>query len=314
MILTKLPSADIELSKSWWARYRLYRLAGGLLSRVPGFALNLARLETLVQRLRRAAVSEHAFRQNRQSAIGRGAGASSFDSGYGYASPDEELRVARMYKGEIASGQYVARESPALYAHLESALAAAIVERKVERVINFGVCFAHVDSLLAKRFPNVRFIGIDRSVAVCDLNRTEFTASNMEFVAGDIIEWIASQQDLSRTLLFHSRTAILLPESFLDTLYSKLVEKQIDMICGYEPVGLSRETNSFYQQSYDQKPSVIFRDSLYLHNYAGILNRHGYKITRLEYVKTGHVDDDVRILSFSAIKPDQANGVRHVRS
>jgi hypothetical protein len=71
-------------------------------------------------------------------------------------------------------------------------------------------------------------------------------------------------------------------------------------ICGFEPVGVSRETNSFIAQSYQPRPSVIFRDTLYIHNYVCMLAKHGYEVGYLNYAKTDHVDKDVRMVSFVA--------------
>jgi hypothetical protein len=299
--LQQLPQPDLQLPRSWWTRYWAMRVAGKVISRIPGYDRNLHRLEVLARRVRRAALIESAYRKNRSRAVGAGAEVSSFDSGYGYSSEQEELAVALMYKGQIASGQYAAAETPETMQAAIERLAEVIAARKPARVVNFGVSYAHVDSVLAERFPDVQFIGIDRSQAVCDLNRADFPRPNMQFIASDIEAWLDEQSDLSDCVFFHVRIAILLPQAFVDQLYRKLIAKRVSAICGFEPVGVSRETNAFVAQTYEPSTSVHFRDTLYIHNFAGLLADRGYRMTHLGYTKTGHPDKDVRLLSFVAV-------------
>lgn len=303
MMLETLPQPDVQLSRSWWLGYYAQRCAGRMLSYIPNFGVHLARLERLVWMLRRAAYSEAAYRNNRNRAAGSGAADSSFNSGYGYDSEAEELRVANMYKGDVLSGQHKNAETPLLLAEAETVLSNLIKSGSVKHVVNFGVSYAYLDSLLATSFPSVQFLGIDRSRVVCDLNNRDFKSPNISFLAGDINDWIAQQADLSDTVFFHMRTGILLSQKFLDDLYAKLTERNVLAICGFEPVGVSRETNSFISQSYNEHPSMLFRDTLYIHNYAGLCAKHGYKMSYLNYVKTAHIDSDVRMLSFVAQRP-----------
>jgi hypothetical protein len=303
MALETLPRPNVELPRSWWLGYYAQRTAGRLLSRIPGYGLHLARLERLIWMMRRAALSEAAYRENRKRALGHGAQDSFFSSGYGYGSETEELSVAKMYKGEALSGQYKAAETPAFLSEAESVLTDLIKTSNPKRIINFGVSYAYLDSLLAAKFPQVKFIGIDRSQVVCDLNAADFKSQNMQFLASDIGDWIASQEDLSDSIFFHMRIGILLPQKFMDELYGKLAAKNIIAICGFEPVGVSRETNTFMAQSYDEQRSRLFRDTLYIHNYAGLCAKRGYKMSYLNYIKTAHIDSDVRMLSFVARRP-----------
>jgi hypothetical protein len=275
------------------------RLLGAAVSRIPNFNDKLGRLQELFYRINRLAHSEQAYRENRTRAEGFSR-ATDMSSGYGYADPAEEIRVARMYKSDILSGRHANRESPALHAHVIDLLTHLIRQHAISQLINFGVSYAYVDSVLAKEFPDIRFIAIDRSLAVKDFNEADFKLPNMHFVAGDVMDWIAAQNKLDNALFFHMRTTVLLPECFVGALYRALGTKYVSIIAGFEPFGMSRQNNSIYEQSYSAKPSVLFRDSMYLHNYVGLLKEAGYDVTRLEYIKTGHVDADYRIQSFTA--------------
>jgi hypothetical protein len=211
-----------------------------------------------------------------------------------------------MYKGEVLSGQHQNAETPFLLAEAETVLSNLLRLGSAKRVINFGVSYAYLDSLLAMRFPDIQFLGIDRSSVVCNLNTEDFKSPNISFLASDINNWIASQADLSDTVFFHMRTCILLSQTFIEDLYGKLIDRNVLAICGFEPVGVSRETNTFISQSYDERPSVLFRDTLFIHNYAGLLRKYGYGMSYLTYVKTAHIDSDVRMLSFVAQRPPRS--------
>ena len=306
----------IELGRYYY-RYRAERAVAGLVSRIPGFNGMISRLqqwfrraESILYVLNRRAHSEKAFREylaSRAKAEGHGAAASEFASGYGYADPAEERRVAQMYRDEVLSGHYSNRETPVLNEHAISTIADLLrANRSLKRIVNFGVSYAHVDSELAKLFSDVQFVGIDRSQAVCELNRETFAPlNNIQFEAGDILAWVGRHGDLGDTLFFHMRTTALLPASFVESLYSSLAARRCGMICGFEPMGLSRETNRFYAQSLECKPSALYRDTMYLHNYAGVLHALGYATERMEYVKTAHVDPDYHIQSFTARRREQ---------
>jgi len=108
-------------------------------------------------------------------------------------SPEEETTVARMYKGHIVRGS----TTPGKLTEAETVLADLLGNSPARRVVDFGVSYAYVDSLLAAKSPDVQFIGIDRSKAVCDLNSADFTLPNMTFLASDIDAWIDAQTDLS---------------------------------------------------------------------------------------------------------------------
>jgi trans-aconitate methyltransferase len=303
----------IGLGLPWKVKYRATRALCGSISRLPDFPMRFAKIEARVgrkskwlddalYRLKRWTYSEQTCRANLGRANGGGASAADFGSGYGYPDPEEDRRIALFYKQEAVSGQYSARETPILNAHVIDTISGVLAQGQIRRVVNFGVCYAEVDAVLAARFPAVSFVGIDRSMAIKEINEQSFSLSNLTFVAGDVLAWISQQSNLSDTLLFHMRTATLLPKPFVGELYKLGAERGLVAVCGFETYGFSRELDDWYEQGLADKPSVLYRDDMYLHNYVGILAALGYRVDRLNYVKTPHVDADYRIQSFTALR------------
>jgi hypothetical protein len=303
----------IRLGLPWKAKYRVTRTICRAISRLPDFPTRFAKIEgrvgrkskwldDVIYRIKRWTYSEQTCRANLGRANGGGISAVDFGSGYGYPDPEEDRRIALFYKREAESGQYSARETPILNAHVVDTISAVLAQGRTRRVVNFGVCYAEVDAALAARFPAVSFIGIDRSPAIKEINEQSFHLSNLTFVAGDVLAWIDQQSDLSDTLLFHMRTATLLPKPFVVELYRLAADRKLAAICGFETYGFSRELDSWYEQDTADKPSVLYRDDMYLHNYVGILVALGYRVDRLNYIKTPHVDADYRIQSFTGLR------------
>lgn len=302
---------SIRLGLPWMVKFRATRTVCGALSRRSDFPAFFDKIEAryggrskwldnTIYRVKRRTWSEHNCRGNYGRANGGGTSAADFSSGYGYNSPEEDRRIALFYKQEAETGNYSARETPVLNVHVTDILSGLLAQGKIRRVINFGVCYATVDADLAQRFPAVSFIGIDRSPAIKEINEQSFNLPNLSFVADDVLKWLAEQGDLSDAILFHMRTATLLPKPFVAELYRRAAERKIAAISGFETYGFSREINDWYEQDVADKPSVLYRDDMYLHNYVGILAGLGYRVERLTYLKTPHVDADYRIQSFTA--------------
>jgi len=249
----------------------------------------------LPKRFIRAAFSEHAFRQNiRRSDRGRVA-ASKIGSGWGYATLNEDLKVAEFYKEEFETRDFSARETPFLVDRVIEEVSALLSEGYYKQVVNFGVCYGYLDSVLAHRFPDILFVGIDRAPAVKELNEKSFAEyPNMDFVAGDVLEWIRDQTDLSSTLLLSVRTLVLLPKDFVQALFQSLYAKSCTGILVFEPYGLSREINDLPLWGGDGK-TVLFRDSMHLHDYGAISQEFDYACVKHEFLATGHVDQDYAI-------------------
>ncbi len=296
----------INLDRTWCRNYLKARRVGLLISLFPNFqflsrALNFIGI-TLSYPVIRATYSEKAFLKNisRPNAPRTltAHGATAFGSGYGYESIEEDFEVAMFYKSEFESSKFSARETPIINDLVLEKLEQILANESsgISRVVNFGVCYAYLDALIAKKFPHIEFIGLDRAESVKNLNSKDFSSlTNMTFVADDILNWIYSQDTMSGTLFFSVRTQVLLPRDFLMEMYKLLGSKNCSQILVFEPYGLSRVTNNLPLGGELLTSSVLYRDTMYLHNYQGIGHVNGFSLVDHSYVKTQHQDEDYRI-------------------
>lgn len=258
----------------------------------------------LVQSVQR---SEEKTRRSIGLANESGESAAEFGSGFGYEDELHELAIAFRYKKEIESGFKLPSDSRLLYEHAERVLSQLInthrTGRPVRQVLNFGVSYAYTDNMLAAVFPDVQFIGVDRSRLTKAMNETEFPNSpNLQFVASDVFD-VLKAGAFADGCLWHMRTALLLPKPFLKSLYAAAAKAGIRHICLFEPIGISRQTLRPYQFSESEKPSVALRDGFFIHNYPHLLKEAGFAVERAELVATGHPHPDIRILSITATNP-----------
>ncbi len=225
----------------------------------------------------------------------------SFDSEFGYKDEMHELAIAKYYRHQLLLNDlHEKSESLELYNKVISEVSKLLTDNpSIKKVINFGVSYAHIDSELAKLFPNVSFVGIDRSKMTQQFNQELFgNIKNLSFEAGDIFEYLDSS-DMQDSVLLHIRTCVLLPKAFMEKLYKKSYDLRVKFIVGFEQIGLSRQTNTPYSFSDADQESVVFRIFMQIHNYPGILKKQGYEMERSELLKTRHADEDFRILHFT---------------
>ncbi len=225
----------------------------------------------------------------------------SFESGFGYTSEFRELEVAEYYRQQLIQGDWDKQktESGDLYAAILPLLSKLLSEGMARDVLDFGVSYGHVDSQIAEWFPNVRFTGIDRSIMTKVFNEQYFQLPNLAFVAGDVFEHIDSHPWVD-AVLFHMRTLVCLPQSFVEDLYAKCSRAGFKYIVGAEQCGLSWQTGKPYEFSFDEQSSVVFRNCMFIHNYPGILKQAGYRLKEARLLKTRHPDPNYRLLLFSA--------------
>lgn len=217
---------------------------------------------------------------------------------YGYANELDELKTALGYKNEIERGFPRPGESKELYRHAELILSDLLEEAKY--LVNFGVCYAYIDSILASKYPDAQIIGIDRSKFTKLLNESDFSSKkNMEFVADDVMAFLANK-DFKNGIFFHTRTCNLLPKFFIELLYKEVAQAGFSQIVCIEQVGISRQTGVPYKFSNNDQPSVAFRWGMYIHNYPALLAKAGYTVIRAELLKTDHPHSDYRLLSITA--------------
>lgn len=289
------PAGDV-LSAAFLARHRRHRLYGQAVALLPSTTAGL-----LIKVAHAIGFSEFVYGAKNELEARRvirlsGADSTAYGTGYGYADEAEDLKVAEFYRSTLRRNE----RRPLLFDHGIATVDRAIMATGAKRVINFGVCYGHVDAQLAAIHPGVSFVGVDRAPSVKRLNDADFTAPNLEFVAADIIEYLTSQADLGDTLLYHMRTATLLPQAFVKNLYRICGERGLLGVVGIEPYGLSWETGEFYTQSPETKASVAFRKGMILHNYEGMLRENGLQLLSMDYVKLEKESEDFRLQTFIA--------------
>ena len=173
-------------------------------------------------------------------------------------------------------------------------------ETTVGTILNFGVSYAYMDSLLAKRFPGRAFCGIDLSKYTQALNKIEFGhMKNMKFFHGDVFE-LLDREDFTSDLLLHSRTLCTLPQSFVENLYGTCFEKGLRYIVGFEQFGLPRPHCEPFTFDETDKPSVHWRNLLSIHNYPGIAVKCGFHIETAFAFEISRWSPDYRVLCFVA--------------
>jgi len=215
---------------------------------------------------------------------------------------DEEILAFLLYRRELREGRtHQASESGALYdKQLELVPTLLKSDPEIKRFLDFGVCYAHIDVELAKRFPGIEFHGIDRSPLTKILNESEFgQRPNVKFIVGDVMAHL-EDTDYERSVFFHSRTALVLSRPVLEELYKRVFRAGFRYIVGFEQFGLSRETLTPFVFDVDFKESVPFRAFMFIHNYPAILKNAGFTIEQAEVFRTDHGDKDYRFLFFLA--------------
>ena len=217
---------------------------------------------------------------------------------YGYSVEGEELKVALQYKKEIEDNFPNSGESKQLYQHAEVVLGELLNDSKY--LVNFGACFAYIDSIMASKFPDIQFFGVDRSEYTKVLNDSCFShLPNMTFVSDDIVNFLGENK-FQNGVFFHTRTCCLLPRSYIESVYKAVAEAGFSHIVCMEQIGISRQTKIPYEFSDNEQPSVAYRLAMYIHNYPGILNKAGFMVTKAELLRTEHPHQDFRILSITA--------------
>lgn len=157
-------------------------------------------------------------------------------------------------------------------------------DQAISNVVDFGVLCAEPNYRVAKQFPQVRFVGLDRQPLVKELNDQAYGhMPNMAFYAGDVGEvlpQIVSPEE--RSVFFHCRTSCFLYPAHLQQIYQQCAELNVRYIAIYETTALSRLTYTYYDFEDMPMDTVPNKSLLYIHNYGRILAAAGYKIVKEE--------------------------------
>lgn len=219
-------------------------------------------------------------------------------SNFGYQDEEKDLNVWFHYRRFLEQKPNFG-ESPFVYEESINRCTDFLLAG-ASGVLNFGVCYAHLDSKLAMKFPGKKFFGIERSTLVQVLNRHEFNGiSNLEFVSGDIFNFLENSE-VKNFVLLHTRILTYLPPEFVKNLFEKSREAGIRKIVGVEPYGISRYSGEAPELSYEPRPTEAFRAGMYLHNYPNFLGSAGFKCTSATMLKTTHDHPDYRLFCYSA--------------
>ena len=227
--------------------------------------------------------------------------ANDYQSDYGY-SEIGEIKGVLNYAEQIENNFPNPSESKQLYLSIDEIYSSIIEKYKINNFLNFGSYLSHTDSILAKKYPNTKFICADRSSYTKIINEKMFNhLNNMDFVDGDIFKYL-NNKEFDNDLFFSARTLPLLPKKFIEDLYYAVCKSNFKYISFMEQIGISHQTLSAYDFSDEDKPSIAFRWGMYLHNYPGILKKCGYKVIESKLIKTDHPFEDYRFLYILAEK------------
>ena len=222
---------------------------------------------------------------------------------HGYTDKYGDIGAALAYARGIAAsdfGEGQLGESYVLYKEQIKTLSELIEKYSPSTMFNFGICYAYVDSILAKRFERVDFIGSDLSPYIAPFNAVEFSnIPNLKIIIGDIFPHFATT-NYGRGVFFHSRTLTFLPKEFIERLYRAVYAAGFEYIVGFEQNGLNEETFRPYTFDLSDKESVYWRHRLYIHNYLGIAEKCGFHVRSADLFATGHTSPDLRVLRFIA--------------
>ena len=192
-------------------------------------------------------------------------------------------------------------ESKVLYERVITDLSVILNEGKIKNVFNFGIGYAFIDKQLAIKFPNINFFGIERSPAAQFYNDHDGIPTNLKILEGDVISHLENNK-YNNGLFIHIRTAVLLPTTFIQNLYSKLENAGFVELYAVEQLGLSRSSGTNFEFSLADKNSELYRRHMFIHNYPGILNMFRFNVKTFELFQTNHPHFDYRMLVIYARK------------
>lgn len=264
---------------------------------IPGFPKAVEALDSIITHLKNI---ERAGRQTREFASkAHSNNAQNFDSGYGYDSEFQEVVTANYYRQQIENGLVDTKiESGEVYRKSLDIISSILQKGEIKKLLNFGVSYGYIDNILADKFPDIHFTGIDRSRFTKFYNEQFFDLPNLSFMAGDIFDCL--NNDWQDSLLLHIRTLTCLPQDFVERLYKRAAASGMRYIVGVEQCGISWQTGKPYEFSMEEQPSVVFRNYMFIHNYPAILQSAGYTLEHAELLKTNHPDPNYRLIMFAA--------------
>jgi hypothetical protein len=218
----------------------------------------------------------------------------------GYTSSQNELSVAIGYQDEIGQGLSDTSFSKLLYERQQIIIGELLRAKNVDKFVNFGVSYAYIDDILATRFPDVNFIGVDRSIKTKRYNEFIFgSRSNLRFEAMDILSFLANDR-AENGVFFHARTATYVARPILEEIYAAARRSGYRTVVGFEPFGMSRVTGEACEFSLTEQESIAYLYTMIVHNYPAVLRKQGYELLHFDVLEINHPHEDHRLLEFVA--------------
>ena len=179
-------------------------------------------------------------------------------------------------------------------------LVAAILhrDRAIRSVMDIGVRYAYVDALLAGKFPDVEFIGVDFMPNLRELN-ADFPQPNLRFVTGYALE-LLEQDRLRADVTVMIDTALTINNRELRRYFRLLAERTRYVVIddplhrspggGVEdPLGLPLE-RSLPVYTPPVKVTTLPGPLCYRHNYKAMLEEAGFEVVHYRVFPLGHYE------------------------
>lgn len=147
----------------------------------------------------------------------------------------------------------------------------------ISDVLNLGVFCAQIEQALAKEFPKVGFVGVDRSRKVKELNERLFPLENIRYEAEEYLDYLQQTQPVQYGLLVHCQALTYLLPLQIQEIYQIAHQKGYRQVALLETAGFDRQTLSYprFGQSFR---SFVWRERLFVHDYPAMLGQAGYRI------------------------------------
>lgn len=197
---------------------------------------------------------------------------------------------------------------PALSFHIQRKLLSRILRkhRKCKAVVDFGTLYAKPDADIAREFPDVAVYGVDRSENIKKMNEDAFPdIPNLHFAAADILSFLKDRNE-QVGLLVHALTGICLLPGALRSLYAQCANSRVQHMVLIEFAGYSHQLKRRFEFGDTLSPSVVYRQSMLLHDYPNMLRAAGYEIVEARLVKSPMpkpVQQDAHLLVLHAALP-----------
>jgi len=172
------------------------------------------------------------------------------------------------------------------------------MDPSIRRIVDVGVNYAHIDSLLAQEFPKVRFTAVDFAGNLADFNR-ELHRDNLDFVSGYALE-LFEQGRLNADVVMMSSVAYEIKNAEIRLYFETIAHKSRYLILN-EPIYLmpggavvdpgqvsleeSRPVFSYAGRTRRQPGPLAL-----VHNYRAMLEAAGFEILHYRVFRPSFTD------------------------